>query len=303
MNSPPITVLMPAFNSGPYLEAAIKSILTQTYINFELLIINDGSTDDTPKILNRYRKLDARIKLVNHPHRLGLVKTLNQGLKLASGTYIARMDADDISLPTRLSQQLKYLHINPKIAIVGSNVRVINATGKQIGTWYYPAFSKCLKWYMLFKCPFAHPSVMYVKKAILKLGGYPSNCPHCEDHALWLKVMCHYQGANVQKSLLLYRSHPRSITARHRITSKQIIFNHIYHQARNYLKINKTTYSQILNHHNHQALLALYNAFSKSEKLTKLESLIIRQLYFSPSRRTSLVKPILANLINFTGLV
>ena len=120
MTSPRISVLMPAYNSEQYVAESIESILNQTFTDFEFIIINDGSTDNTAKIIDEYAKRDERIKFVNNSKNKGLIGVLNEGLNLARGEYIARMDSDDISLPTRFERQIAYMELHPKCGVLGT---------------------------------------------------------------------------------------------------------------------------------------------------------------------------------------
>ena len=129
----PITVLMPVYNASLFLREAIESILNQTYKNFEFIIINDGSTDSSLQIIESFK--DPRIKLVNNERNLGIIKTRNKGLQLAKGKYIANMDADDISLPTRLEKQFTFLEKNPDVAVIASKLVLINQNNDEIGIW------------------------------------------------------------------------------------------------------------------------------------------------------------------------
>ncbi len=126
--NPKVTVLMPVYNAEKYLKTAIESILKQTFSDFELLIINDGSTDGSEEIIRSFN--DKRIRLFNNEQNLGIIKTLNKGLNLAKGEYIIRMDADDISLPDRLELQVKYMEENPGIGISGTQARIFGDTKK-----------------------------------------------------------------------------------------------------------------------------------------------------------------------------
>ena len=138
--NPIVTVLMSVYNGERYLNEAIDSILAQTFTDFEFLIIDDASTDSTPKILHSYD--DPRIRIVTNEENLGLTKSLNKGLALAQGEYIARMDADDISLPERLMMQLNFLIDNKTVPLVGSGAIMIDEDGKSIGKMNLPILAE-----------------------------------------------------------------------------------------------------------------------------------------------------------------
>jgi glycosyltransferase involved in cell wall biosynthesis len=143
-----ITVLMPVYNGEKYLREAIDSIFNQTFTDFEFLIVDDGSTDNSVEIINSYQ--NSRINLVKNDKNEGLVYTLNRGLSLAKGEYIARMDCDDISLPERLKKQIDFLDSNSEIAVVGTWIKVINEKEEPQTTWQYPLKPLEIQWNLYF---------------------------------------------------------------------------------------------------------------------------------------------------------
>lgn len=211
---PKITVIMPVYNGEPYLDEAINSILDQTFTAFEFLIIDDGSIDRSLEIIRRYQ--DSRINLIINPVNKGLVDSLNLGLSLAKGEYIARMDCDDISKADRLEKQVKFLIEHPDIGVIGSCIDIINNNSKIIQTWIYPAESELIKWELFFHCPFAHPSIMFRKTLVKQVNGYSDKYPHAEDYDLWWRLYELTNFANLSESLLLYRIHEKNITNVHR---------------------------------------------------------------------------------------
>lgn len=202
---PLITVLMPAYNMEHYIGQAIESILNQTFQDFELLIINDASTDRTHNIIKTYFKKDTRIRLIKNKKNIKISNTLNKGIKMARAEIIARMDPDDISFPERLAIQFNFLRNHPKVAIVGANIQIINANGKPISKREYPTSSANLKKIMFRYSPFAHPVIMFRKKAFEEFGGYSESMVPCEDIDLWFKIGSKYEFATIRKSLLAYR--------------------------------------------------------------------------------------------------
>jgi glycosyltransferase involved in cell wall biosynthesis len=149
-----VTVLFPAFNAEKYLLEAIESILNQSFTKFELLIIDDGSTDSTLSIINGLN--DSRIQLVKHTENKGLIFTLNEGLKLAKSKYVVRMDADDVALPDRLKVQVDFMNLHSDIAAAGSYYQIIGKTGFQ----KMPTHNDAIKTHMLFHTAMAHPSMI-----------------------------------------------------------------------------------------------------------------------------------------------
>src|SRR3989344_7437597 len=207
--NPLVTVLMPVYNGKKYLREAIKSILNQTFRDFEFLIINDGSTDKSAEIIKSFN--DARIRLERNETNLGLIKTLNKGLGLAKGKYIARMDCDDISLPKRLSIQVNFMEKHPEIDVCGSWVKVMGL--KQEFVNKYPQNHEEARAYLLFNTPFAHPSVIIRKEVMEKHKlKYDENYKHAEDYELWSRIINYAKVSNIPKVLLHYRMHDESVS-------------------------------------------------------------------------------------------
>ena len=205
--NPLVTVLMPVYNGEKYLKDAIESVLNQTFRDFEFLIIDDGSTDNGVEIMGLFN--DARIRIERNKTNLGLIKTLNNGLTLSRGKYIARMDCDDVSLPKRLSAQVNFMEKHPEIGICGSWVKIIGLKQKFINK--YPQKHEEARAYLLFNTPFAHPAVIIRKELIQKYQfKYDENYKHAEDYELWSRIIDHAKIANIPKVLLHYRMHPES---------------------------------------------------------------------------------------------
>jgi glycosyltransferase involved in cell wall biosynthesis len=204
MSHPEISVVMPVYNAAAYLEEAVRSILGQTFRDFEFIIINDGSTDATASILKRYAGLDSRIRLY-HQENQGMMSALNRGCQLARGQYIARMDADDVSLPQRLQRQLEYLEGHPEIGIVGTWIFNIDESGSVRGTWCPPTNPKLLKWTNFFGVCVSHSTVLMRRQVIEKLGFYRPDAVHAEDVDLWLRASSITEFGNVPEVLGKYR--------------------------------------------------------------------------------------------------
>lgn len=203
-HKPLISVIMPAFNAQAFAKQAIESILNQTLKDFELIIINDASTDDTYKIIKRYEAKDKRIRVVNNKENLQVAGCLNIGAKLARADLIARMDADDFSYPERLKLQYKLLKNNPKIAIVGADMIIVDEKGKPLFKREYPQEDQELKKVMFRYSPFAHPVVTMRRSVFEKFGGYNTKMVPCEDIDLWFKIGSKYKFANIRRTLLKY---------------------------------------------------------------------------------------------------
>lgn len=204
---------MPVYNGEKYLSEAIDSILNQTFTDFEFLIINDGSTDDSVKIIQSYE--DTRIRLIHNETNLKLIATLNKGIEVARGEYIARMDADDISLPDRLAKQFDFLNANSKVGVLGCAVKLIDHSGSQDQIMRFPSAHGFLRWSLFFYCPIAHPSVMMRRVLVSDAGGYRSTMLHVEDYDLWWRLSQKTRLSNLQEVLLLLRKHEYNTTKTH----------------------------------------------------------------------------------------
>jgi glycosyltransferase involved in cell wall biosynthesis len=206
---PKVTVLMPIYNGEKYLRDAIESILSQTFKDFEFLIINDGSTDSSVKIIESYD--DPRIRLVNNESNLKLVLTLNKGLLLSRGEYIARMDCDDISYPKRLELQVKFMDSQTKVGISGTWVETI---GDQTGIIFrYPTDSKKIQSRLLFDSPLAHPSVIFRKTFVERFKlKYEVEDLYAEDWSMWQKCSFIFPISNIPIVLLKYRITEQSMS-------------------------------------------------------------------------------------------
>lgn len=208
---PKISVVMPAYNADKYIAEAIDSILCQTYTDFEFIIINDGSTDNTEDIILSYK--DERIVYLKNEKNMGIVYTLNRGLDIAKGEYIARMDSDDISLPTRFKEQIKYLEKHKNIAVLGT---AINIFGEEIDryTFIFSHNPKIAKAELFFNPSLAHPTVM-IRKTILDSFNlrYEEDYKDMEDFRLWWRISQYGNIVSLKTPLLNYRRHKSQITA------------------------------------------------------------------------------------------
>jgi len=223
---PKTTVLMPVYNSEKFLREAVESILNQTFSDFEFLVINDGSTDKSVEIIESYN--DSRIRLVHNEQNLGLIATLNKGLNLANGEYIARMDGDDISLVHRLEKQVEFLDCNPDIAICGTLIKTFGNVNSSV--FRYPQDSDLIKSTLLFKCALAHPAVMIRKSAIDGLY-FNYSYKHAEDYELWTRASKFLKFYNIQDVHLLYRMHENQVSQGHSqdqlISTRKIMLNQL----------------------------------------------------------------------------
>ena len=208
---PKISVVMPVHNGQKHIEAAIKSVLTQTYQNFEFIIIDDASTDQTLETLRNLN--DPRIRLYRNRANLGLTKSLNRGVGYAKGTYIARMDADDISLPHRFDIQVTFLENNPDHALVGSSYYKIDDVGQIVTLVEVLTDSSAIRKGLKKQNWFGHGSVMMRKRAFIDVGGYDENFEFSQDYDLWIRLGEKYKLGNIEEPLYCWRSSATGISS------------------------------------------------------------------------------------------
>lgn len=204
-----LSVVMAAFNAEKYIKEAIDSILKQSYTDFEFIIINDGSTDNTLAIIESYT--DHRIKIINQQN-VGLSKSLNRGIALATGEFIARIDADDSSLPHRLEKQMEFITKHSEIVLLGTNARIMDDEGNYL---YTSNLESSVEHPSIFETsnPFFHSSVVFKKTIFEKCGGYNEEIiQHFEDKLLWAKMFAHGKLTNLDEALINYRITPSSIS-------------------------------------------------------------------------------------------
>lgn len=207
-----ISVVLPAYNADLYLKEAIDSILAQTFIDFELIVLNDGSTDKTEEIILSYN--DNRIVYIKNEKNLGLIATLNKGICFAKGKYIARMDADDICFPERFAKQVEFLEKNQEYVICGTFVYLFIEKIEKKKVAKYPEVDSAIRMRSIFNSPFAHPTVMFRRDIIIDNNlKYSKEYKYAEDYGLWIDLLEYGKGYNLTKPLLYYRITPNSQTA------------------------------------------------------------------------------------------
>ena len=202
---PRVSVLMSVYNGERYLREAVESILDQTFADFEFIVIDDGSTDRSYLIMKSYS--DPRLIVVRQEN-LGLPKSLNRGLALARGEYVARQDADDVSLPLRLEKQVEFLNGHPDVAIVGTFFWVLNGSRTVRTAHEPPCHDLHIRWTLLLGSAFAHPAVMYRRSVIQILGGYDERFERAQDYELWSRLIREFRGANIPQILVKWMDNP-----------------------------------------------------------------------------------------------
>jgi glycosyltransferase involved in cell wall biosynthesis len=292
MNDQPlISVLLPVYNAENYIRASIESILNQTYSNFELIILNDGSTDGSEAIIKEFK--DKRIHYVFHQNR-GLAKTLNVGIKLSNGSIFARQDADDISLPNRFEEQIHFLNEHPTVMLLGTGAQIIDEKGNLQQAFHnHPTLSAELKTDLLFNNPFVHSSVMIRKEVLNLSGNYTADI--FEDYTLWSAIAETSEIRNLADCLVHYRQVQSGIS---QTTSdyKKVVFNQSFHNClpyvekeqeedlKNLLRIHHSYYKWMTAHPSFHQLKSLLKQllldFSKKKNLDPAEMNIDKQLTF-----------------------
>jgi glycosyltransferase involved in cell wall biosynthesis len=228
---PEISVVMPVFNAAPFIREAIDSILHQTFTRFELIIVDDGSSDDSVSIVESYS--DTRLRLLKQEHS-GIAEALNRGIAVARAPLIARFDADDVCYPSRLLVQFEFLNCNKDVGIVGSAAHYVDSEGLPAFTYCPPGQTN--EQIQLTKqriCPFIHSSIL-IRKSLLLKHSYSPEALTFEDHFLWLQVLRYARGFNLSQPLLKVRLNPASVTIDDRWRPKR------FHELKNKLLLTGT---------------------------------------------------------------
>ncbi len=218
VRSPRISVLMAAHNNEQYLSLAIESILDQSFRDFELIIVDDCSGDGSWEVLRRYARRDQRIRIIRNAENMGLSKSLNKGLEVARGKYIARMDDDDVAMPDRFALQLDYLEAN-RLVLCGGWFRTIGCLRNR--TVKYPVDDEDIRIYMMFQSPFMHPAILMEKKVLQEVGGYSADYPYAEDYKLFARVSQKGRIGNMPAVLHRYRLHRNRVSNKYNTTQMQ----------------------------------------------------------------------------------
>lgn len=217
MDNPRVSVVMAVYNGERWLRQALDSILSQSGVTFEVIAVEDASTDSSPAILREYSNADKRIVLLENRENLGLTRCLNQGLKKARGEYLARMDADDICLPGRLADQAAYLDNRPEVGVLGGWTRVIDEQGRPLFDRFSPEDDQPLRAEMLIKNnAFAHSSVMLRTELLRQAGGYDETFRYAQDYELWTRLGRTTRLACLPSILIEWRTGSGNISSRHR---------------------------------------------------------------------------------------
>lgn len=210
MEKPKISVLMTVYNDQKYLSIAIESILSQSFKNYEFIIVNDGSIDDSLKIIEKYKEKDKRIIIINNTTNIGITKSLNKGLLYCKGKYIARMDSDDWSFPDRLQKQYDFMQKNSYLGLSGGTIEVCDKNLNKLNVREYPLTDNSIRNIIFRYSPFAHSATIWKAKLMKMVGGYNSNIPLSQDCELYFKIGQYAKFGNLNTRLIKLRMHKNS---------------------------------------------------------------------------------------------
>lgn len=205
MNTPQVSIILPVFNAEKYLKESIDSCLSQSFTDFELIAVNDASTDNSLQILNQFNNRDSRVKVITVEKQESLGNVLNIGIKIAQGKYIARMDADDIMAFDRLKKQVEFLETHTDHVLVGGQIEIINEESEIVRTRKYPEEDTQLRKNLFIFQPFVHPAIMMRRESLIKANMYPENLKKVEDVKLMFKLSKIGKFANLNSVVLRYR--------------------------------------------------------------------------------------------------
>ncbi len=209
--TPAVSVLMPVFNGERHLREAMESVLQQTFRDWELLVVDDGSTDGSGEIAASFG--DGRVRVIRNDQNAGLVATLNRGLAEARGDFVARLDADDVCSPDRLAEQVSFARGNPAVPLIGCDAGLIAEDGRYAGRWRTAGSADLVRWELCFRTPFAHSSAFFRRKVIVeKFGGYRERRAS-EDLDLWSRIGREHPVVTLRRPLVKYRQRSGSIMA------------------------------------------------------------------------------------------
>lgn len=268
---PEISVIMPVHNGEKYLREAIDSILAQTFSDFELIIIDDGSTDSTADIIKAVN--DERIVYLKNENNMGISHSLNRGIAASNGQYIARMDADDISLPQRFERQIGFMKSNLEVMILGC---AVEAFGEDFENTVR-IFSKSnddIKIDMLFSTPFAHPSLMFNRR-VFEDDLYNSDFNGIEDYELWIRFASKYEMSTLDEVLFMYRMHVSQVTK-----------NTNADYERKYRLLKENQIGSILADYTDEEFEAFLN-YCKGNQINRVEQIVALGVFFDKILRSS----------------
>jgi len=233
-----ISVVMCVLNGEKYLAQSVDSILSQTYTDFEFIIVDDGSTDSTPEILRAYERQDPRIKILTNSVNKGIGYSRNRGIAETRGEYIANMDADDWCLPERFARQLSFLEKRPEIAVLGTACIMVDEISKRQNRWENPDLPGRVRWALLFNCPVMNSSAMIRKSRLPQsFQVYKQEFSPAEDYELWARIAETDKIANLSESLCYYRWHENNISVTSHLDQSLATYKIIQAQVHKYTNL------------------------------------------------------------------
>jgi hypothetical protein len=212
MTDPQVSVLMAVYNGGDFLDEAIRSITGQTFRDWEMVVVDDASTDQTHETVSAWCRHDPRIRLLTNSTNKGQTASLNEGLRACRGTWVARQDADDISSPARLALQMSYLSAHPSTILLGTQGVLIDARGRRVGLLDVPCTRAGIAWCAPFLNPFLHTAVVFRRATALAAGGYDESFRIAQDYDLWTRLAAEKEMANLPDRLVRYRRTGESLS-------------------------------------------------------------------------------------------
>lgn len=276
---PKVTVLIPVHGECPFISATLDSIMSQTYKDFEILIINDRASTETIRVIQEFKNAFDEIRILESPG-VGLVQALNFGIGQARGEFIARIDADDFMHASRIKEQYEYLCKNSDVAVVGSQMTLIGLKNESIGVTKYPISSKKIQKVMKFQNCIGHPSVMYRKSTVLAMGAYDQVFEGAEDYELWSRILIFYRVSNLDSRLTYYRISPGQYSKR--IGSKAAVLSEL-------IRLKIAYPCEYQNSSSNQVIGSSDESLKLNDSLTKLRYLLERNGHTSELNYANLV--------------
>lgn len=225
MHKPTVSIVMSTYNDALFLEKAIRSVIKQTFKNWEFIIINDASVDNTDSILRKFRQKDKRIIYIKNDKNFGLTRNLNRGIDIAKGEFIGRIDGDDYwTDKTKLRRQVDFMQQNPGYGMVGCFAHAIDSSDRKLFEIVYPSKDEDIRKIMLRHGPFVHSSVLIRKSILFRIGKYNNTHTHSEDYDLYLNLGTVSSFFNIPKFMVNYRVNPLGISqTKYMLQSKEVI--------------------------------------------------------------------------------
>lgn len=247
-STPKVSIIMSVYNGSYHLQKSVESIINQTFTDWEFIIIDDKSQDNTWEILAKYAKEDRRIKVFQNQKNIGLTKSLNKGLNLAIGEYVARLDADDTSFRDRLEKQVDYLQSHPSVALVSTGVRYVDERGRELRIDIPPTDPIVLRWEFLFRNPLRHPTVMWRRELVdSKVGNYDPSFVCTQDYDFWVRISENSNIETIPSVLVQMSWHNQSISSTKAKTQDALGTKIICRQIRRYFPNEKLDEKDIAN--------------------------------------------------------